>query len=593
MNSILGVQVAITSGCALYYDGKIVFAVSEERFTKTKNETNYPHKSIEACLEFCAKSNIPLPSLAVIPSINMDFEHFLLRRECTYSVQDYIQENYDYWYKKLYQEEKVQLRDVFQDRIEESLVLSKEIKERLYSSNNPKEEFQKVRAEELNKYECIKKVEFVNHEYSHAAYALYASPLEKGDTFVVTIDGFGDEANASIWTHNGEKMVCHKKYTNFNIGRIYKYITLLLGMKPNEHEYKVMGLAPNADEEFIKEPLSVFENTWYFDKSDGEIKCHDLPKDSYFYYKERLEGVRFDNIAGALQKYTENMIISLVDYWAKKLDKNQVVLSGGVSLNIKANMCVGELNSIRNIFVPASGGDESLCIAAIYAYLDNELKCNEIQPLQTMYLGTSHEVETIMPQVEEFVQNKEYKVSYNATNVEVARLLADGKVVGRFSGRMEFGARSLGNRAILANPKWPNIVRTINKKIKKRDFWMPFTPSILDFKKNEYLVNPKGFDFPFMTVACRTTEKAQDDIVGSLHPADFTSRPQIVTKEQNPEYWSLIDEFYGLTGVGALLNTSLNLSGLPICESIQDVFYVFDNSDIDAIYINNILIERS
>ena len=493
--SILGVQVAITSGCALYYKGVIVFAISEERFTKVKNETIYPHKSIEACIDFCNKNNIPLPELAVIPSSNMDFEHFLLRRECTYSVQDYITENHEYWYKKLYKGENVKLKDVFKERIESSTVLPDDIKEKLYNSNNPKKLFRKVRTDELKRYKSIKEVKFINHEHSHAAYALYASPLEKDETLIVTIDGFGDSANATIWTRDGSKLVCHKKYINFNVGRIYRYITLLLGMKPNEHEYKVMGLAANVSEEYIKDALKVFENTWYFDDLDGEVKCRELPKDSYFYFKDKLEGVRFDTIAGALQKYSENMITGLVDYWAKKLDKRQVVLSGGVSLNIKANMHIGELESIDEIFVPASGGDESLCIASIYAYLDQKLKSNDIKLLDTMYLGTNHNIKDIKIKVNNFIKNKNYKVSFNATNKDVARLLADGKVVGRFVGKMEFGARSLGNRAILADPSQKDIVRIINSKIKKRDFWMPFTPSIIDFKENEYLINPKKISF--------------------------------------------------------------------------------------------------
>lgn len=211
---------------------------------------------------------------------------------------------------------------------------------------------------------------------------------------------------------------------------------------------------------------------------------------------------------------------------------------------------------------------------------------------QTMYLGNSYTVGQIKEKVEKFLATKTYKVDYNAKNKDVAKLLSEGKVIGRFVGRMEFGARSLGNRAILANPNKKDIVRTINSKIKKRDFWMPFTPSLIDYKERDYLINPKGFKFPFMTVACPTTEKAQEEIFGALHPADFTARPQIVTQKSNKKYWDLIDEFHSLTGIGALLNTSLNLSGIPICESPEDVFYVFENSDIDAIYLENILVQR-
>ena len=538
------------------------------------------------------KAGIPLPEIAVIPSENMDFEHYLLRRECSYSVQDYVRENHEYWYKRLYLNKRINLRDVFKDRIDSSNLLTNEQKKDLYNSKTPKELWKKIRKDELCRYDFINEVHFANHEHSHASYAMYASPLKKEDTLVVTVDGFGDDANASIWTYEVDKLVCHKKYTNFNIGRIYRHITLLLGMKPNEHEYKVMGLAPNADKEYMNEALKVFQNTWYFDDNDGEIKHYNLPEDLYFYFKERLEGFRFDAIAGGLQKYAEIMLIALVRYWSKKLSKRRVVISGGVSLNIKANMHIGELDCIDEIFVPASGGDESLCIASIFAYLDSLGESNYINYMKDMYLGSYYSKREIEKDVEQFLVGKKYRVTYNVSNKVVAKLLAEGRIMARFVGRMEFGARSLGNRAILANPNKKDIVRSINSKIKKRDFWMPFTPSIIDYMQDEYIVNKKKFKLPFMTIATLTTKRGQKDIFGALHPADYTARPQVVTQEGNKKYWDLIDEFYKLTGIGALLNTSLNISGLPICESPKDVFFVFENSLIDAVLLEDCLVEK-
>ncbi|KPA16814.1 carbamoyltransferase [Candidatus Magnetomorum sp. HK-1] len=592
-SSILGVQVAITSGCALYYKNQIVFAISEERCSKIKNETIFPHQSIQRALQFCEENDIPLPQIAVFPSWNLDFEHYLLRRECTFSIKDYLKEQHDYWYKRLYLNMSVKLKDIFPDKLNIDNVLPQDVVKDLYQSDDPKVLFKQVRANQLDRYPCIKSKYFVNHEYAHAAYALYGSPLTKEDALIIAIDGFGDDANASVWTHDGNSLICHKKYTNFNVGRIYRYITLLLGMKPNEHEHKVMGLAAYADPKYVNEAVKVFENTWYFE--DGEVKYKDLPKDSYFYFKDRLEGVRFDSIAGALQKYTENMILDLVRYWAKKLNKRKITLSGGVSLNIKANMMIGELDEIDDIFVPASGGDESLCIGAIFSWLDENNKSSDIQPMQHMYLGNAYSINEIEKRVALFIKDHEdkYEIHRNITTSKIAQLIADGKIIGRFAGRMEFGARALGNRSIIANPNKKNIVRMINAKIKKRDFWMPFTTSVLDFKAVDYLINPKKFKFPFMTIACKTTTKAQNEIFGALHSGDFTTRPQIVTQETNPSYWELINEFYQITGIGALLNTSLNLSGLPICESPEDVFHVLVSSDIDGVVLENTLILKT
>jgi len=589
-SSILGVQIAITSGCALYYKNQIVFAISEERCTKIKNETIFPHQSIQQVLKFCEENNIPFPQTAIIPSWNLDFEHYLLRRECTFSIKDYLKEQHDYWYKKLYLKQPVKLKKIFPEKINTDNLLSQDIVDELYKSNDPKTMFKKVRAKELGKYPCIKSIHFVNHEYSHAAYALYASPLKKEDSLIIAVDGFGDDANASVWTHDGKSLECHKRYTNFNVCRIYRYITLLLGMKPNEHEHKVMGLAAYADPKYVEDAVKIFENTWYFE--DGEVKYKELPKDSYFYFKERLEGIRFDSIAGALQKYTENMMLDLVKYWAKKLNKRKLTISGGVALNIKANMVIGELDEIDEIFVPASGGDESLCIGSIFSWLDENNKSSDIQPINNMYLGNSYSLDEIEKRITNFIKDHEdkYEIHRDMTNPGIAKLIAEGKIIGRFVGRMEFGARALGNRSILANPNKKNIVRMINAKIKKRDFWMPFTTSVLDFKAKDYLINPKQFKFPFMTVACKTTPKAQDEIFGALHSGDFTTRPQIVTQKTNPSYWELINEFHQITGIGALLNTSLNLSGLPICESPEDVFHVLVNSDIDGVILESMLI---
>ena len=586
--SILGVQVAINSSCAIYYEGNIVFAASEERFTRVKNETLYPHNAIERGIEFCEKNNIPLPKIAVIPTYNMDFEHYLLRREATFSVRDYIEEQYKYWYPKLYEGKRLKYIDVLPEKIHWNSLSKREYIEELYKAPEPKKKWQEIRAKELEKYPFIEKIFFINHEYGHAAYGFYASNFRDEDVLVITIDGFGDEANCSVWTYEKGRLRCHKKYNNFNIGRIYRYITLLLGMKPNEHEYKVMGLAPYAYTltKYVKEVKEIFQNAFDFNLETGEVFSKELPKDLYFLFKNKLEGYRFDVIAAGLQSYTENMIKKLAKYWLNRLSKRKIILSGGVALNIKANMEVGKLDLVENIFVPASPGDESLSIGAIFAFLDENGYGKEINPIKTMYLGTHYNDEYVLSACKKFVvKEKKFKI-IELDRKTMARMLAEGKILGRFYGRMEFGPRALGNRSILADPRTSDIVRIINRKVKKRDFWMPFTPSIIDFKADDYLVNPKRFEFPFMTIACETKEEAKN-IIGALHPADLTARPHVVTKESNKEYWELINEFYKITGVGAVLNTSLNLSGMPICEKPEDALFVLKESEIDGIVFND------
>lgn len=589
---ILGIQIGITSGCAIYYNGEIIFAASEERFTKIKNEVLFPHNTIKVTIDFLQQHSCQPPKLIVIPTLNMDYNHYLLRREAAFSIDDYVREQHLYYYERLIKKNNVNYKDVFKDKYDEKL-LSENMLTRLYNAEDPPKEWQVIRGELAVQASGVKEVAFVNHEASHAAYALYASGLRKEETLVIAVDGFGDDANCSVWTYENGSLFCHKKYDNFNIGRMYRYITLLLGMKPNEHEYKVMGMAPYAFEHMVDQVYPIFANTWYVDKNNGEIKYNDLPTDLYFYFQNKLEGKRFDVISGALQKYTERMLLDLVEYWALKLSKRKLVVSGGVSLNIKANMLLGEMEIIDEIFVPASGGDESLCIGAIYAYLDQQKQGKAIKPITNMYLGNAYGQNEMDVKIKNFVrQNNIFDFRQQVSNQELAALIAEGNILGRFQGRMEFGARALGNRSILANPSLRDIVKKLNRQIKSRDFWMPFTPSIIDFKADDYLINPKCLKFPFMTMGCKTTSKAQEKIFGALHPADLTARPQIVTKEDNKEYWDLINEFYKITGIGALLNTSLNLHGLPICESPEDVFNLLLKSDLDMAVLGTSLIWR-
>jgi carbamoyltransferase len=175
---------------------------------------------------------------------------------------------------------------------------------------------------------------------------------------------------------------------------------------------------------------------------------------------------------------------------------------------------------------------------------------------------------------------------------DIARLLTEGKIIARCAGRMEFGLRALGNRTIMADPRDYRIVRKINEAIKFRDFWMPFTPTILAERESDYIVNPKNLSSPFMTMAFDSTELAQKELIAALHPADLTVRPQILLEEKNPGYYSIIKEFEKLTGVGGILNTSFNLHGYPIVLGPEQAIFTLENSELDGVLIGDYYIER-
>ena len=185
-----------------------------------------------------------------------------------------------------------------------------------------------------------------------------------------------------------------------------------------------------------------------------------------------------------------------------------------------------------------------------------------------------------------------YRVRAKITHRYIARKLAAGKIIGICRGRMEFGARALGNRSILADPSPPDIVSKLNHSIKFRDFWMPFTPSVLYEKASDYMVNPKHLYLPYMTVGLNTTPKGRRCLAAAIHPADLTARPQMVKREVSPDYYDLIKEFNRLTGIGAVLNTSFNLHGLPIVNTPEDALFTFKNSGLDMLYFGDLCVER-
>ena len=266
-------------------------------------------------------------------------------------------------------------------------------------------------------------------------------------------------------------------------------------------------------------------------------------------------------------------------------------MSGGVAQNIKANKLIAELNEVSSLFIPPGPGDESISIGAAYiAYseISNNIK---IKCPNNGYFGPSFDNNQIKDEIDKSI-NDEYVVQ-RITPDMVAQLLANGDVVARFAKeQMEFGARALGNRSILADPRRPDVIHHINKLVKMRDFWMPFAPSIISEREKDYMINPKNIDARFMAVGFDSTELAKKHIPAGLHPFDRTARPQIVYKNDNPSYHRLIREFEKLTDVGALMNTSFNIHGEPIVGSPFDAISTFKRCGLHHLYIGDWLISK-
>ncbi len=592
---ILGLSLGQLTTACLMIDGKIIACVSEERFTRNKNDMAYPKNSIEYCLAEGGIGGKDL-DLVAIASLHIPADYQVIKKFSDFTIDDYVRSQKEYWHPALYKDKEVSWLEVFKDKINFSQYpggWEKQIDftddETMWKTYKPFIHNTIVNQTGVDKL----KIRHIEHHSAHGYYAYYGSPFRNEDCLIFTADAYGDEISATVSTVRNGIIERIAESPTFNIGRLYRYITLLLGMMPNEHEYKVMGLAPYAKPQLIEKPYQVFKEILYVDGL--EFKYKNKPKDLYFYFKEKLEGCRFDGIAGALQKYTEEILTEWVKNAIKQTGIRKAVFSGGVGMNIKAMKEIAELPELEDLFVCPSGGDESLaigvCYRTMYEYCEERnINKSIIEPLRSVYLGPEFSNEYIEKLIAEKGLGNKYEIKRNTPAKEVAAMLAEGKVIGRCAGRMEFGARALGNRSILANPKFPDIVQKINEQIKNRDFWMPFTPSMLAERADDYLVNPKGIKAPFMTIGFETTEKARRDLPGALHPADHSARPQIVSREDNPEYYELIKEFENITGVRALLNTSFNLHGYPIVMSPEDALHVFENSDIDAVLLNRFLV---
>ena len=308
--------------------------------------------------------------------------------------------------------------------------------------------------------------------------------------------------------------------------------------------------------------------------------------------KNKLEGERFDSIAGGLQKYTELLICDWIKKLTKKYRVGDICMAGGVAMNVKNNLMINNLVNIKNVFVPPSPDDSSQSMGACYYHYHKTY--NKIPaPLENAYLG----YQIPKTKIEKLINklNKKNYLIYNKNIIpKVVRLLENGKVIGRCVGRSEFGARSLGNRSILANPSSMDIKKILNEKVKNRDFWMPFAATVLKSHASKYFVlKGRTENYNYMTNCLETTKVGKMKLQAAIHPYDQTCRPQILEKGQNPRYEKIISAFGKKTNVYGLLNTSFNLHGFPIVNDEKNAWNVFLKTDIDALILEDYLIIKN
>ena len=592
---ILSITLEKCSGCAVLIDDKIVFSTSEERYSRIKSDSSFPKNSINDALSFSGLKGTDFDKI-IICGNKLSVLAPLMNEYSTFSVDDQIRAMEEYWYPNLVLGKNKSFLEVFKDKINlEQFPFNTEIGKRFDVSklHNPYTEedgknvsnfFKQIIASFLGVEQ--EKIIHMEHDWCHAAYALYGSPIRDDNTLIVTADAWGDDLSGTLSVYSKEKgqieRVKEYNHKDFQLARIYRYTTLVLKMLANEHEYKVMGLASYYNGPIIEKVEKVFDKML---QSDGlEFIFNKDILDIYDYLKNNLKNFRFDHIAAGLQSFTEKILVNWFSNAISRYNAKSVVFSGGVSMNVKANMKISQIPKIEKFFVCGAGTDETLTIGACYHWA--EMNGIKPKPLDTLYLGSNAVYDE-----KDISSLAQYTVKKFNSEEQILEQILENKIVAVCRGKMEMGQRALGNRSIIADPRTRSNVEKINNSIKKRDFWMPFAPVILEEYQDLLIQNPKKIDSPFMTIAFETKD-GKNKFPAGVHQADGTARAQLLKKEHNPILWNLIFKFYEKTGIPALLNTSFNLHGEPIVRTIHDALRVFDKSELEVLWLDEHIIEK-
>lgn len=566
---ILGIHDGHNCGAALIRDGVVVASVNEERLSRRKNDVGYPRRAIEDVLKTGGVEARDLTEIAYASNFMHARAHL---------------EDITRWYPV-------------------------GLKEQRSDASRPKDYARQMF--EIRRGERIAdavshlgvsavRVSFVEHHLAHLAAAYYTAPNGAPGKKILglTCDGAGDNLCATVSICEGTRIErIAETDRHASLGKIYSRVTYLMGMTPWEHEYKVMGLAPYADPERSRRAAAPLHTLLKL-SNDGlrfELASELSTNYCYEFLREKFERVRFDTIAGATQKFAEEMLVAWVRACIAKTGIGDVVCGGGVFMNVKANMLIAALPEVRSMYVMPSAADESLAIgAALHRHHQANGRADfKASILPNLYLGGARGQEEDAAIVQAREQAPLAVRSPNNMNDAIAELLAQGEVVATCRGRMEWGARALGNRSILSAANDFRRVDMINTMIKMRDFWMPFAPSVLDQAAPEYFADPKGIAPQFMTFAFPAAGDRYDDLAAASHPKDRTIRPQVVTRAANPDYHATISAYRERTGRGAILNTSFNLHGEPIVYGPADALRVLQLSGLRHLALDRHIISKT
>ena len=444
-------------------------------------------------------------------------------------------------------------------------------------------------------------IELVHHHDSHAASAFYASGFD--EAMILTMDGSGDGVSMEWAIGKGQEMNIVKRIDRPNsLGIFYSMITQYCGFSRDRDEYKLMGLSSYGNKtkydftDIIKfENGELILNTEYIKeikpKSPQPSRQEMLFSEKLIekfgqkrFYNEEFTN-HFKDMAASAQSHLENIIIKIINYLHKKTGLKKLCLAGGVALNCAANLKIMNLDYLDDIYVQPASNDEGVAIGA--AYLIARKNKMKIEPMNSVYLGPSYTNEEIKKILD--IINVKYSFEDNPA-LYAAKKIADNKVVGWFQGKMEIGPRALGNRSILANASNPDMRDLVNQKIKFRDSFRPFCPSVLEEDSKQFFKGKKQIS-PHMTINYDVEKSAIERISSVVH-VDETARIQTVNKNQNKLYYELLSNLKEIIGVGVCLNTSFNINNEPIVNTPREAIATFFGSGMDCLVIGNYILEK-
>tara|TARA_Y100000590_G_scaffold8025_1_gene10122 strand:- start:12183 stop:14021 length:1839 start_codon:yes stop_codon:yes gene_type:complete len=594
VTAILGISAFYhDSAAALIIDGKIIAAAQEERFTRKKHDSRYPFYAVEYVLK---EKNLKLSDVDFIAFYEKPFLKF------ERLLETYVN---------------------FAPRGFKSFTKAMPIwlKEKLFQKKMLFDELKK----HDEKFSDINKIYFSEHHLSHAASAYYPSPFNEAS--VLTLDGVGEWATTTVANGSGKKLEILKEiHFPHSIGLLYSAFTYYTGFKVLSGEYKVMGLAPYGEPKFknlildklidLKKDGTFRLNMEYFDYATGLKMTND--KFSKLFGKsvrnpksEKLTQFHMD-IASSIQSVTEEIVLKLSKSIALEQKSKNLCLAGGVALNCVANGKILKENIFENIWIQPAAGDAGGALGAALALWHKEFNYERILPLQDQmkgsYLGPSFNDDTIEKELSSLGASFEKMNEEDILNI-TAQKLSEEKIIGWFQGKMEFGPRALGSRSIIADPRSSKMQKNLNLKVKFRESFRPFAPSIIKEELNKWF--ELSCESPYMLLVANINKSLRREMtneekkffgidklnvkrsnIPAVTHVDYSARIQTVDKKTNPKYYKLIKKFQKITDCPILVNTSFNIRGEPIVCSVGDAYQCFMGTDLDILVCGNFILYK-